>query len=135
MASRTAQVNIGDRRSVLTQFRNRSQRPALIGDKGTLPKRTSNGTDDPARDIYRGVCYAFENFGLQVGYVVTSNKLNQVISVRFTRVLPGACCNFPGRIAGDDVGDTQNNELHQCLAGWRATGIYGGVVPTDDHRR
>ena len=79
--------------------------------------------------------YALKNLGLQIGNVAGRDEVNEVIRVRFTRVIPGPCRDSAGGVAGDEIWDTQDHEFHQRPTSWRATGIYGGIIPTHDHRR
>src|SRR6266545_8015321 len=131
----TGQVDIRDWSLVLAELGNWAQRTVLIREKRALSERATNCTDDFSRDVDWGMCDALKNFGLQVRNVVSSNEVDKVISVRFSRVVPGTRRNSPSRVAGDNVGDTENNEFHQRLAGWYPTGVYGGIIPTHDHRR
>src|SRR4029453_18273362 len=102
MTARTREVDIRDRSLVLPELGNRAQRPVLIRKKGALPERTMNGADDSARDVDWGMGYAFKNLVLQVGNVVGSNEVNQIISVRFAHVIPSASQNSASRVAGDN---------------------------------
>src|SRR5215467_6037990 len=79
--------------------------------------------------------YAFKNFSLQIRDVIGRNEISEVICIRFSRLRPVACGNFASRVAGNYPGNTQDDEFHQRLAGWSATRVYGGIIPTDDHRR
>ena len=135
MTAGTAQVHVRHRRFVLAKLGNRAHRPTLVREKRALAERASNGANDFARDINRRMGDTLQNFWLQVGNVIRGNEIDEVIGVRFACFIPGACRNSAGRIASDDVRHTQHHEFHQRLAGRRATGIYRGIVPTDDHWR
>jgi len=79
--------------------------------------------------------YPFKNLGLQIGNVVGSYEVNEVVRVAFARPAPGTFGNSASRVTSDNVWDAQHDEFHQCFAGWRAAGIYSGIIPTHDHRR
>ncbi len=100
MTAGATQVDIRNWSFVLAKLGNRAQRTVLIREKRAVSERTSNGADDPARDVNGGVGYAFENFGLQVGNVGGSNEVNEVISVRFARLVPSASRNSAGCVTG-----------------------------------
>src|SRR4030095_1997537 len=134
MTAGTREVDIRDRSLVLPELGNRSERPVLIRKKRALSERAMDGADDSARDVDGGMGDAFKNFVLQVGNVVGSNEVNEIISVRFARFIPITSQNSASRVARDNVGDAQDNEFHQRLVGWCPTGIYGGVIPTHNHR-
>src|SRR5262245_40346870 len=78
---------------------------------------------------------ALQDLGFQVGDVIGSNEVNEVIRIWFARLAPGTSRNSAGRIAGDEVRDTEDHEFHERLAGWSAAGIYRRIVPTHGHWR
>src|SRR5205814_4965317 len=135
MTAGTTQINVRDGGFVLAELGNRTQRAVLIRKKRALPERTVHGTGDFARDVDRRMGHTSKNLVLQVGNVVGGNEVNEVISVRFARLVPSASRNSAGRIAGDNVWDAQHDEFHERLTGWRATLVYGGIILTHDHRR
>ena len=62
----TAQVNIADWGFVSAELGNRTQRAVLIREKRAVSERAANRTRDLARDVDRGMSYAFKYFRLQV---------------------------------------------------------------------
>src|SRR4029077_18452393 len=114
---------------------NRTQGAVLIREKRAVSERALNGTRDLARYVDRGESYAYKYFALQVGNVIGGNEVNEIISVGLARLGPRTCGNFASRVAADNPGDAQDDEFHQRLAGGSATGVYGGIIPTHDHRR
>jgi hypothetical protein len=120
MAARAAEINVGHRGSVFTELGNRAQRAILIGEKRSLSERTSDRADDFARNVDRRMGYTFQDFGLQVGNVLGSNEVNEVISVRLTRLCPGTSANSSSRVAGDYIGTLRTtNFMSACPAGAR----------------
>ena len=57
----------------------------------------------------------FKNLRLQIGNVVGSYEVNELIGVGFTRGLPDTSGNSASHITGYHVRDAQDDEFHQLF--------------------
>ena len=94
MTAGTAEVHVRHRRSVLAKLGNRAQRTALVGEERALTERAANCANNFARDINRRMGHPLQNFCLQVGNVIRSNEVDEVIGVQVRALHPRCVPEF-----------------------------------------